>query len=81
MPHLEPLAEQQRLELSNLRQSCQQAEDALSQGLEKLHQFLSDTVAAGQLGEGPYLPQIRAAMDKLDDMVRFVGQVIYVVAT
>ncbi|CAI9758256.1 unnamed protein product [Fraxinus pennsylvanica] len=74
MPHLEPLAEQQSLELIKLGQSCQQAEDALSQGLEKLHEFLSQTVAAGQLGEGHYLPQIRAAMDKLDAMVRFVAQ-------
>ncbi|KAL2521514.1 Transcription factor TGA1 [Forsythia ovata] len=74
MPHLEPLTEQRRLELSNLRQSCQQAEDALSQGLEKLHQILSETVADGQLGEGNYLPQISAAMEKLEAMVRFVGQ-------
>ncbi|XP_022851338.1 TGACG-sequence-specific DNA-binding protein TGA-1A-like isoform X4 [Olea europaea var. sylvestris] len=73
-PHLGPLTEKQSLELSNLKQSCQQAEDALSQGLERLHQILSETVADGLLGEGNYLPQINAALEKLKAMVRFVGQ-------
>ncbi|KAI3451105.1 hypothetical protein Pfo_007770 [Paulownia fortunei] len=74
LPHLEPLSEQQRLDIFNLRQSCQQAEDALSQGMEKLHYILAETIAAGQLGEGNYLHQIGAAMDKLEALVRFVGQ-------
>ncbi|KAI3462026.1 hypothetical protein Pfo_018689 [Paulownia fortunei] len=74
LPHLEPLSEQQRLDICNLTQSCQQAEDALSQGMEKLHHILAETIAAGQLGEGNYLPQIGAAMEKLEALVRFVGQ-------
>lgn len=74
LPHLEPLSEQQRLDLGNLAQSCQQAEDALSQGMEKLHQILGEAIA-NKLGEGNYLPQIDAAIEKLEALVRFVGQV------
>ncbi|PIN05716.1 hypothetical protein CDL12_21745 [Handroanthus impetiginosus] len=74
-PHLEPLSDQQCLEVCNLRQSCQQAEDALSQGMEKLHHILAETIVSGQLDdEGNYYPQIRAAMDKLEALVRFVVQ-------
>ncbi|KAL0381589.1 UNVERIFIED_CONTAM: Transcription factor TGA4 [Sesamum angustifolium] len=74
LPHLEPLSEQQRLDLCNLGQSCQQAEDALSQGMEKLHQILAETVAARLLGDENYYQQIGAAIEKLDALVRFVGQ-------
>lgn len=73
LPHLEPLSEQQRLDLGNLAQSCQQAEDALSQGMEKLHQILGEAIAK-QLGGGNYIPQIGAAIEKLEALVRFVGQ-------
>ncbi|KAK6150463.1 hypothetical protein DH2020_015395 [Rehmannia glutinosa] len=73
-PHLEPLLEQQRLDISNLRQSCQQAEDALSQGMEKLHHILTETISDGPLVEMNYLHQIGAAMDKLEALVRFVVQ-------
>ncbi|KAL8475036.1 hypothetical protein ACS0TY_030710 [Phlomoides rotata] len=73
LPHLEPLTEQQHLDVGNLTQSCQQAEDALSQGMEKLHQILGEAIAK-QLGEENYLPQIGAAIDKLEALVRFVVQ-------
>lgn len=76
LPHLEPLSEQQRLDLGNLAQSCQQAEDALSQGMEKLHQILGEAIAK-QLGEGNYLAQIGAAIEKLEPLVRFVVQADY----
>ncbi|KAF3440192.1 hypothetical protein FNV43_RR18473 [Rhamnella rubrinervis] len=49
VPQLDPLTEQQLFDVCNLKQSCQQAEDALSQGMEKLQQTLAETVAAGQL--------------------------------
>ncbi|KAL0461206.1 UNVERIFIED_CONTAM: TGACG-sequence-specific DNA-binding protein TGA-1A [Sesamum latifolium] len=52
----------------------QQAEDALSQGMEKLHQILAETVAARLLGDENYYQQIGAAIEKLDALVRFVGQ-------
>lgn len=74
-PHVEPLTEQQVQEVCNLTQSCQQAEDALSQGLVKLHQILAEAVAAGTLGDGIILPQMTATIEKLEALVRFVNQV------
>jgi len=74
LPHIEPLSEQQVMNALNLRQSCQQAEDALSQGMEKLQQTLAETVAAGQLGEASYSHHKETAMAKLKDLVRFVLQ-------
>lgn len=74
LPHLEPLSDEQQLEVRNLRQSCQQAEDALSQGMDKLHQIIVETICGGQLGDGNYLPQLAAAMGKLEPLVRFVNQ-------
>ncbi|KZV53744.1 BZIP transcription factor family protein isoform 1 [Dorcoceras hygrometricum] len=64
-PNLEPLEEKQRVDVCNLRQSCQQAEDALSQGMLKLHQIVSETIADVGCGD---------AMEKLEALVRFVGQ-------
>ncbi|GER47589.1 bZIP transcription factor family protein [Striga asiatica] len=72
--HLDPLSEQQQLDVCNLAQSCQQAEDALSQGMEKLHIILAETIAGRKLGEDSYGPHIRAAVDKLEALVRFVAQ-------
>lgn len=76
MTPINPLTDEQLLHIYNLRQSCQQAEDALTQGMEKLHQYLGEAVLAGQLGQGNYLPQMEAAMEKLEALVRFVNQVI-----
>lgn len=76
VPLIEPLTDQQRLDASNLGQSCQQAEDALSQGMDKLQQTLADTVAAGQLLEGTYIPQMATAMEKMEALVSFVNQVM-----
>ncbi|XP_065874543.1 transcription factor TGA1 isoform X2 [Euphorbia lathyris] len=73
-PQLEPLTEQQVLNVCNLRQSCQQAEDALSQGMEKLQQTLAMTVAGDRLGEASHMPQMDTAMEKLEGLVRFVQQ-------
>lgn len=67
--------DQQVLDVCNLRQSCQQAEDAVSQGMEKLQHTLTDSVAAGNLGEGSYIPQITCAMERLEALVSFVDQV------
>ncbi|CAN0878230.1 Transcription factor TGA1 [Linum grandiflorum] len=73
-PQIEPLAEPQLQDICNLGQLCQQAEDALSQGMERLQQTLAQSVADGQLGEASYSPQIDTAMEKLDSLVRFVRQ-------
>lgn len=76
LPHLEPLTEQQRLDVHNLKQSCQQFEDALSQGMDKLQGILCQTISAGRLGDGNYLPQLGGAIENLEALVRFVDQVI-----
>lgn len=74
LPHFDPLMDQQVLDVCNLRQSCQEAEDAVSQGMEKLQHTLADSVAAGNLGEGSYIPQITCAMERLEALVSFVNQ-------
>ena len=76
VPQLDSLTDQQFLDVCNLKQSCQQAEDALSQGMEKLQETVSATVAAGQLGEGSYIPQVATAMEKLEALVSFANQVV-----
>ncbi|KAK9291284.1 hypothetical protein L1049_009473 [Liquidambar formosana] len=47
---LEPLIEQQLMNIYNWQQSSQQAEDALSQVMEALQQSLAETLANGSLG-------------------------------
>ncbi|KAK4585282.1 hypothetical protein RGQ29_022802 [Quercus rubra] len=74
LPQLDPMTDQQLVEVYNLQQSCQQAEDALTQGMEKLQQTLAETVAAGRLVEDSYLPHVASAMEKLESLVGFVNQ-------
>ncbi|RLN40088.1 transcription factor HBP-1b(c38)-like [Panicum miliaceum] len=78
--HLEPLTEQQLMGLSNLQQSSQQAEDALSQGMEALQQSLAETLA-GSLGPSGstgnvanYMGQMAMAMGKLGTLENFLRQ-------
>mgnify|MGYP007059645618 FL=1 len=80
IPQLEPLTEQQLLAVCNLQQSSQQAEEALSQGMEALQQNLADTLAApGSLGSSSnvasYMVQMAMAMGKLGTLENFVRQV------
>nr|WBK39280.1 TGACG-sequence-specific DNA-binding protein TGA-2-like [Saccharum hybrid cultivar] len=77
---LEPLTEQQLMGLSNLQQSSQQAEDALSQGMEALQQSLAETLA-GSLGPSGssgnvanYMGQMAMAMGKLGTLENFLRQ-------
>ncbi|KAF8731178.1 hypothetical protein HU200_016501 [Digitaria exilis] len=77
---LEPLTEQQMMGLSNLQQSSQQAEDALSQGMEALQQSLAETLA-GSLGPSGssgnvanYMGQMAMAMGKLGTLENFLRQ-------
>lgn len=75
IPQIEPLTDQQVIDVCNLRQSSQQTEDALSQGMEKLQQTLSEEVGVNlQLG---YIDEslVAAAMDKLEALESFVNQV------
>jgi len=80
---LEPLTEQQLLGICNLQQSSQQAEDALSQGMEALQQSLAETLASGSLGPSSsgssgnvanYMGQMAMAMGKLGTLENFLRQ-------
>ncbi|KAE8653886.1 Transcription factor TGA1 [Hibiscus syriacus] len=70
---IEPLTDQQHLEVCNLRQSSLQTEDALSQGVDKLQQSLAEGVAS-DLCSGNYRAQMVAAIDKLEALENFVSQ-------
>ncbi|GAB2231220.1 hypothetical protein Droror1_Dr00027509 [Drosera rotundifolia] len=74
LSQLEPCTDQQLRDLYNLTQSCQQAEDAFSLGMDKLQQNLAEAVAAGNLGEGSFAPQMTDAIERLEDLVRFLDQ-------
>ncbi|CAA7407233.1 unnamed protein product [Spirodela intermedia] len=76
--HIEPLTEQQILAIYALRTSTHETEDALSQGLEALHQSLSDTIASDELSApsnmANYMGQMAVAMNKLSTLEGFVRQ-------
>lgn len=79
---LEPLTEQQVVGITNLQQSSQQAEDALSQGMEALQQSLAETLSSGSLGStgssgdvANYMGQMAMAMGKLGTLEGFIRQV------
>lgn len=69
------MTEEQSVQVGYLQDACLQAEDALWQGMERLQQTLAETVAASQLIEGSYIPQMAAAMKKLENLVEFVNEV------
>ncbi|CAN1813588.1 Transcription factor TGA6 [Linum perenne] len=69
---LEPLTEQQLVGITNLQQSSQQAEDALSQGMEALQQSLSETLSSGSVAN--YMGQMAMAMGKLGTLEGFIRQ-------
>lgn len=80
---LEPLTEQQLVGITNLQQSSQQAEDALSQGMDALQQSLAETLSSGSLGSSGssgnvanYMGQMAMAMGKLGTLEGFIRQVI-----
>lgn len=84
MNQLEPLTEQQLVGICNLQQSSQQAEDALSQGMEALQQSLAETLASGTPGPSGssgnvanYMGQMAMAMGKLGTLEGFLRQVRY----
>ncbi|XP_057473151.1 transcription factor TGA9-like isoform X2 [Actinidia eriantha] len=69
---LDPLTEQQVLGIYSLQQSSQQAEEALSQGLEQLQQSLVDTIAGGLVDDGMH--HMALALGKLSNLEGFVRQ-------
>lgn len=75
--HLEPLSDQQLMGIYNLQHSSQQAEDALSQGMEALQQSLSETLSSTSTGSGnvaEYMGQMALAMAKLATLETFIHQ-------
>ncbi|XP_073110174.1 transcription factor TGA4 isoform X12 [Elaeis guineensis] len=78
-PQLDPLTEQQLVAVYNLQQSSQQAEDALSQGLDKLRQTLAETIISDPLDTpnmANYMGLMTNAMGKLEALISFVNQFI-----
>ncbi|CAL5029779.1 unnamed protein product [Urochloa decumbens] len=76
-PQLEPLTEQQLMAVGGLQHTSMQAEDALSQGMEKLQQNLAETLTAAADPFGPpdgYMLQMATAVEKLKELVGFVTQ-------
>ncbi|GKV34927.1 hypothetical protein SLEP1_g43260 [Rubroshorea leprosula] len=69
---LDPLTEQQLMGIYSLQHSSQQAEEALSQGLEQLYQSLIDTIAGAAVIEG--MQQMVVALEKLAHLEGFVRQ-------
>ncbi|XP_062233114.1 transcription factor TGAL3-like [Phragmites australis] len=81
--HLEPLTDHQLVGICNLQQSSQQAEDALSQGMEALQQTLAETLSSAATAVGPsspadnitnYMGQMAMAMAKLATLENFLRQ-------
>ncbi|KAM1013958.1 hypothetical protein ACFX2C_044021 [Malus domestica] len=75
LPQLQPMTDQQLLDFCNLRQSSQQAEDALSQGMDKLQQSLALSIAADQMSGESFGSQMASALEKLEALESFVSQV------
>ncbi|KAM0858349.1 hypothetical protein ACQ4PT_047877 [Festuca glaucescens] len=81
-PQLEPLAEPQRAEVARLRQTARQAEDALSQGMDKLQQSLADSLLLSSstqeeeaFDDGSYVARrMGGAMGRLEELAGFVEQ-------
>ncbi|KAH6815064.1 bZIP transcription factor family protein [Perilla frutescens var. frutescens] len=77
---IEPLTEQQLVGICNLQQSSQQAEDALSQGMEALQQSLVETLSSNSLAPrnsgnvADYMGQMAIAMSKLATLENFLHQ-------
>ncbi|CAN8311796.1 unnamed protein product [Cochlearia groenlandica] len=69
---LDLLTEQQLMGIYSLQHSSQQAEEALSQGLEQLQQSLIDTLAASQVIDG--MQQMAVALGKISNLEGFIRQ-------
>lgn len=66
------LTEQQLMGIYSLQHSSQQAEEALSQGLEQLQQSLIDTLAASPVMDG--MQQMAVALGKISNLEGFIRQ-------
>ncbi|GJS93659.1 transcription factor TGA1-like protein [Tanacetum coccineum] len=74
MPQFEPLTDTQIVNLSKLRHTCRQAEDALTQGIDKLHQTLSQSLAVNTGEGGNYDTYMSATIEGLEALENFLNQ-------
>nr|GME11201.1 transcription factor TGA9-like isoform X3 [Ipomoea batatas] len=72
---LDPLTEQQVMGIYSLQHSTQQAEEALTQGLDQLQHSLVETIASGSLNDGMH--HMAIALGKLSNLEGFIRQVNY----
>jgi len=72
---LDALTDQQIVSINNLRLSSLQAEDALTEGLEKLQKSIINNIQADPLDFGNYGFQM-AAMERVEAVICFVNQVL-----
>lgn len=79
MPQLESLTSLQMDEIGRLRYASRQAEDALSRGVDKLQQTLTQIMFAEAVGVEMYGIQMTSALEKLGAIEGFVNQVIHFV--
>uniref|UniRef100_A0A0D9WA40 DOG1 domain-containing protein n=3 Tax=Leersia perrieri TaxID=77586 RepID=A0A0D9WA40_9ORYZ len=75
-PQLEPLLEHQIVSVNGLQHSSMQAEDALSQGMDKLKQTIADSLTAADPFGSPdaYMVHMANAVEQLKSLVKFVIQ-------
>ncbi|KAL2225901.1 UNVERIFIED_CONTAM: bZIP transcription factor TGA10 [Sesamum indicum] len=78
LSQIEALTEQQLVGICGVQQSTQEAEEALSQGLEALNTSLSETITSDSLTIPPnmntYMGQMALAINKLSTLEGFVRQ-------
>ncbi|KAI3672395.1 hypothetical protein L6452_38481 [Arctium lappa] len=74
MPWFEPLTDTQVVNLSKLRHTCRQAEDALTQGIDKLEQTLAQSIGLNMTEGGSYDVQMKSAMEGLEALENFLNQ-------
>lgn len=73
LAQLDTLTEHQVVGIYSLQQSSQQAEEALSQGLEQLQQSLIGTIANGSVNDTMH--HMAVALGKLTGLESFIRQV------
>ncbi|XP_071703240.1 transcription factor TGA7-like [Rutidosis leptorrhynchoides] len=74
MPWFEPLTDPQVVNLLRLRHTCRQAEDALSQGIDKLEQTLAQSVAQYITEGRKYDIHIKSMIEGLEALENFSNQ-------
>ncbi|XP_071713806.1 transcription factor TGA4-like [Rutidosis leptorrhynchoides] len=73
IPQIE-LNDTQLMKVRRLRQSCEQAEEAVTQGLEKLQQNLAQSITIDITGVGSYNSQMNCAIERLEALEIFLNQ-------